>query len=266
MRLVAAALLLLAAQPGTPTFEVASIRPLLGERLSYPVRVLANGRLRGQGQLRTLIQLAYGLQPYEKIVAEGSAESGRLDEWFDVAALPFDAPSPPSRADVMAMTRQMLADRFGLKVRVETELVSASVLRVIKPGVYGRGLRPAPEGCDAAGVPFGDARFDQAAGRNCYLTFFGERLRGTVTLDGFAQLLSFWTQRPLLNRTDLQGLFAIDLNVALRLAFGPSAPKDSDAPALVDGLRDQMGLSARVEPDQPIRRFVVEHIGPLVEN
>ena len=48
--------------------------------------------------------------------------------------------------------------------------------------------------------------------------------------------------------------------------MGRPASTVSNAPALVDAFREQMGLSSRVERDQPIRRIVVEHIGPLVEN
>jgi len=34
---------------------------------------------------------------------------------------------------VNAMTRHMLAERFGLEVRSDTELVSATILQTIKP-------------------------------------------------------------------------------------------------------------------------------------
>jgi uncharacterized protein (TIGR03435 family) len=167
----------------------------------------------------------------------------------------------------MSMTRHLLAERFGLKVRVETALVRAAVLRVIRPGALGRGLRAAPEGCTPlpAGAVFGDGEFSEAYGRNCVLTLFGDRFRGTVTLDAFADLVSFHAQRPILNRTGLQGTFRIDVAVA-PASFRPDVRRQSDAPAFVDALRDQMGLSAREESGQPIRRFVVEHVGPLVPN
>jgi uncharacterized protein (TIGR03435 family) len=119
------------------------------------------------------------------------------------------------------------------------------------------------------------AKFDEVYLRSCGLDFFEDRIRGTVTLDEFATSMSSLAGRPILNRTDLAGMFTIDVEVAraswMQVArplrgdprFGPAA--QSDAPAFVDALRDQMGLSTRTER-QPIRVFVVEHVGPLVEN
>jgi uncharacterized protein (TIGR03435 family) len=168
----------------------------------------------------------------------------------------------------------MLAERFGLKVRLDTELANATVLRVIKQDAAGRGLRRAPEGCTPlpAEARAGVATFGEAFVRSCVLTFHDDRIRGTVTLDEFARTLSFRAGRPILNRTDLEGMFAIDVAVAmtsLRQAapgrLGSLAVRQSDAPAFVDALRDHMGLSAHTER-QPIRMFVVEQVGPLVVN
>jgi uncharacterized protein (TIGR03435 family) len=175
------------------------------------------------------------------------------------------------------MTRQMLAERFGLRLRIDTELVSATVLRVIKPGAFGRGLRPAPEGCSElpSGVNRYDPKFAEFYRRNCALTSVEGRFRGTVSLDVFARSVSAVAGRPILNRTGLEGLFAFDATIDLTTLrqdvpsrLGPPVIRSaqSGAQAFVDALRDQMGLSARTEERQPIRRFVVESVGPLVEN
>jgi uncharacterized protein (TIGR03435 family) len=236
------------------------------------------GQLVGKADLRGLIALAYGVEPHERIVTAEPDAASALDEFFDVRALPPVSPSPPTREEALAMTRQMLAERFGLQVRIDTELARATVLRVIEPGVTGPGLRPAPEDCTP--LPRGanryDARFSDAFRRSCVLTVTDDRLRGTVTLDEFARVLSVLAGRPVLNRTDLDGLFTIDVAMA-RTSFAqspaarfggpdpvlPDAP--TEAPAFVDALRARMGLTAGTER-QPIRLIVVEHVGPLVEN
>jgi uncharacterized protein (TIGR03435 family) len=122
----------------------------------------------------------------------------------------------------------------------------------------------------AGASPYGD-KFAEAYLRSCVLTFFGDRLRGTMTLKDFALMLSTFARRPILDRTELEGMFAIDVAVATASII-PDPParlgvpiEQSDAPAFVDAMRDQMGLSARRER-QPIRLFVVEHVGPLVAN
>ena len=171
------------------------------------------------------------------------------------------------------MTRHMLEERFGLKVRIDSETVTATVLRTIKPGMLGRGARQAPQGCSPlpADARPGNATFEQAYLRSCVLTFFDNRLRGTVTLQDLARTLTAFAWRPILDRTDLTGLFTFDVAMASASltpqALGPmgAAVEQSDAPAFVDALRDQLGLSARKER-QTIRLFVVDSVGPFVPN
>jgi uncharacterized protein (TIGR03435 family) len=280
MALAACHVVVAQSEPVAPTFEVVSIRRVaepsegpLPQLLRHVLRITPAGQLIGRADLKALIRLAYGAEPYERVVAAQSVASRSLDELFEIRAVPPQAASTPTREDMKAMTRNMLVERFGLEVRVDTELVSATVLQTIKPGVLGRGLRPAPEGCSqlpAGATPYGN-KFAEAYLRSCMLTFFGDRLRGTMTLKDFALMLSVLARRPILDRTELRGMFAIDVAVAsASLIPQPSArlgvaAEQSDAPAFVDAMRDQMGLSARRER-QPFRLFVVEHVGPLVEN
>lgn len=173
------------------------------------------------------------------------------------------------------MMRQMLADRFGLRVRVDSEPASVTVLTLIKPGVLGRGVRPAPEGCTMppAGVNLGSPKFAEVALRSCVFTFFDGRIRGTGTLDELARVTSFMAQRPILNETGLTGMFAVDVTASISSImparpsrFGPSITAEAEnSPAFTDALRTQMGIAARTER-RPIRLFVVEQVGPLVEN
>lgn len=261
-------------------FEVASIRPVidsaiapLSQLVATLPRVTPAGQFVGRIDLKDLVRFGYSAQPYERAVAARQADARSLDELFEIRAVPPQTASAPTREEVNAMIRQMLVERFGLEVRIDTELVSATVLQTIKPGVLGRGLRPAPEGCrplPAGANPY-DGRFADAYIRNCVVTLFGDRLRGTVTLKDFALTLSLLARRPILDRTELEGTFTIDVAVASASVIPqPSArlgatAQQGDAPAFVDAIRDQMGLSARRER-LPIRLFVVDRVGPLVEN
>jgi uncharacterized protein (TIGR03435 family) len=268
--------------PAAARFEVVSVRHVVRDPPSslievIPFRITPRGQMFGQWALRNLIQFAYDIASYEQVVTVNSDASGFLAEVFDVDARPPESPSPPTREEIKAMTRLMLAERFRLRVRIDTELVSATVLRMIKPGVFGRGLRPAPEGCSPvpSGVNPYDPKFAEAYLRSCSLSTFDGRVRGIVSLDAFARSMSALAGRPILDHTGLEGVFAfnatIDMTtlrqeVASRLGPPLPRPTQSGAQAFVDALRDQMGLSARTEERQPIRRFVVEHVGPLVEN
>ena len=265
--------------PSAARFEVVSVRHVVrnGPIEVIPFRITTRGQLFGQWALRNLIRFSYDIEPYEQVVTANPETSGFLAEVFDVDARPPESPSPLTREEVKVMTRQMLAERFGLRVRIDTELVSATVLRTIKPGAFGRGLRPAPEGCSPvpSGVNPYDPKFAESYLRSCNLTSFDSRFRGIVSLDEFARSVSASAGRPILNRTGLEGLFAFNATIDMTTLrqdvpsrLGPPVPRSAQggAQAFVDALRDQMGLSARTEERQPIRRFVVEHVGPLVEN
>ena len=175
------------------------------------------------------------------------------------------------------MLQRLLTERFALQIRTDSELANATVLRTVTPGVYGRALRSAPEGCERLPPEASrlsaaeDPKFREAYLRSCVITFFGEHLRGTATLDEFARVVSYFSQHAILNRTDLTGLFRFDVNVGQAYLTpqlpGVPAPRPfpSNGPSLVDAIRTQMGLTVGQER-QAIRVFVVEAVGPFVEN
>jgi uncharacterized protein (TIGR03435 family) len=253
-----------------PAFEVASVRHIDSSPLPN-LQMAPTGQLFGRASLEGMIWWAYGIRTYERVVTADPEKAGSLQEWYEVNARPPLRAPAPKRPDVMAMLRGMLAERFGLKVRIDSELANATVLRAIKTGAYGPALRPASGDCERLppGADGNDPRFRAAYLRSGNVTYFGERFRGTATLDEFARIVSFYAQRPVLDRTGLEGMFVIDVAVA-RTSFPPSCgrcppPAVSNGPAFVDAMRDQMGLIVRQER-QPIRLFVVEAVGPFVEN
>jgi uncharacterized protein (TIGR03435 family) len=218
--------------------------------------------------LEVIISIAYGSEGGDRVVAADRAISKYFTEQFEIQALPPETASPPKREEILAMTRRLLAERFALKVRVDTELADGFVLRVVNPGVVGAGLRPAPEGCTKLpprANPW-DPKLAEAYQRSCVLTLFDDHLRGIMTLRDFARSLSSCADRPILDQTELTGTFAIDLRMSTA-SINPRSwgASQSSAPAFADALRDQMGLVARRER-QPIRVFVVEHVEPLIEN
>jgi len=257
-----------------PAFDVASVRRVTGSSQFPPLSSSASGDFIGRQTLKGLISWAYEVETYERIVVANTAIAGRLEELYELNAKPPRRTPAYTRADRLAMLRGLLNDRFGLKIRIDHELANVTVLRAIQPGAYGRALRPAPEGCEPlpAGSRGGDPKFRDAYLRNCRITYFDEHVRGTATLDEFARSVSFLAQRPILNRTELEGMFAIDVTIG-NASFPPVAcpgcgrplPVESNGPAFNDAMRDQMRLTARQER-QPIRLFIVEDVGPLVEN
>lgn len=250
-----------------PGFEVVSIRPLPDDASPFPpLRIGPGWRLEGRGSLETLIRMAYGLQTTEAL-AGPPINSRVFAQRFEVAAIPSNDSALLSRESTLMMTQRMLAERFGLRVRMDSVIKRVSVLRQDNASVLGRGLRPFTGECRALprGARLGDPQFDEAYKSNCFVTIHGGRVRGTTnTLAEFAGLLSFLAQRPIIDGTGLTGRYQVDMTFAIEtLAVGIQSR--SDAPAFADALRAELGLIMRTE-QRPARVLFVEHVGELVEN
>lgn len=142
-----------AASPTTPSpqFDAATIKlhPPVGgiqvvEFLSYP-----GGRVTYSGNVRTLIEYAYGLQDYQTRTGPDWVSSER----FDIAAVPPD--NSPSRKrklqranltpEQQQMLQALLRDRFGLKFHFGTREGEVYLLtRGTKPPSSPRPKIPTP--------------------------------------------------------------------------------------------------------------------------
>jgi len=134
-----------ALQGGPSDFEVASVRESApGQRMSFSVR--PGGRLQIRGHnLKWLIAKAHGVGFHR--VLEGPGWSGR--QRFDIEAILGNA-WPGDESRVAAMLRNLLAERFALRVRVEEQEMPYYALVLANPGdVLGDGIRPSTTDCDA---------------------------------------------------------------------------------------------------------------------
>jgi hypothetical protein len=154
---------------GKMEFEVASIKPGEVGKFSPPNIALniddtpipPGGRFTADFTLPVYIEFAYKLMLTRE---EQETMVAHLPKW--VAAQPFvieaKAPTAEVTKDQMRLMMQsLLADRFKLVVRFETQELPAFALVPIKPGKTGPRLRPHAEGlaCDAKWI----ARADRTA-------------------------------------------------------------------------------------------------------
>lgn len=252
-------------------FDVVSIRPLPGGVLPLPLRI-GSGRLDGRATLEHLIQVAYSLAPYEKVVGPPTA-APVLTQGYEVIARAPASAALPSRASTLAMMRQMLSERFRLRVRMDSVMRAASVLRRLSPDTLGPGLRPFGRECKplAPGTRLDDPRFDEDVRTSCSLTIYEGRVRGTAeTMASFTGLMSLAGQHPIVDQTGLVGRFQIDLTFSPDSLFQawlrPDAPGwKTDAPSFRDAVRDQLGLAMRSE-QHAVRVAVIEQVDALIAN
>jgi uncharacterized protein (TIGR03435 family) len=143
---------------GAARFEVASVKPIdpfadlrkggaSGGPIAMPftgVRAEPGGRLVAVATLRTLLLRAYGVKDYQ---LEGGPEWLPSD-YFSVTAKAEHETA--TEAEMNEMLKSLLAERFGLRVHVETRSLSVHTLTVARPdGRLGSGLKRTSPECEA---------------------------------------------------------------------------------------------------------------------
>jgi uncharacterized protein (TIGR03435 family) len=250
------------AQVASQRFDVASIRRNVtgaqqGSGLSAPQ---PGGRYVAIGvTLRRLAGDAYDLDVLGGPVWADS-------ERFDVNAKAEGEPTP---AQVRAMLRPLLADRFKLAVHTEAREMPVYTLAVArtdrKPGEK---LRQSDPKCAAEAQKYfpGTPGFPPPCGD--FRMGGNTLLARAMTMDGLAHLLSGSVGRPVLNRTGLDGAFDIELewssDVGLLRARPDSAGAGDlrpDGVTLFTALQEQLGL--RLEAARaPVDVLVIDSAEP----
>lgn len=222
-------------------FEVASVRPSNPDQWASRLKPTARAGLSASGvTLRELVQFAYDMHAAQVVGGP---------KWFDrqrwevqaksgADADPADPLQSPDRtallAPVRARTRLLLAERFRLVVHQQQRNVDAFVLVVEKGGHRMR--PPAPNA--APGM--------RGSGR-------GAIHAGSATMTLLSTVLASMLGRPVVNRTNLNGGFAFDLEWTpesyetpgagnLPPLSAPALSPGADGPSLFTALRQQLGL------------------------
>lgn len=189
-----------------------------------------------QATLRDLVLRAYRLQPYQLEGGPDWATSAR----FDIVA----------RTDL----RELLIDRFKLRVRTETRAGDVYHLVSARPGaVLGPGLRPSTSDCSTP-RPECDLAIDaNPRGGSITVKFQGRSMPEIARL-----LIGPDTGRPVLDRTGIAGRFdGVLTHAAAALPGFPRPPANDNVVSLFTALQEQFGL--KLEPARgPIEVLVVD--------
>jgi uncharacterized protein (TIGR03435 family) len=270
--LIALAAVACAQGQAPPTFAAASIKTNhstgpgpLGWQL------LPGGRLRVQNMpLQMIIAAAYNV-PFQSQRLSGGPEWIRgnpfdIDATAEPGAIPAGA-TPDERDERMrAMLRTLLADRFHLKIRREIKDQPVYAIVVAKGG---------PK-LKAAEIEGKDCETDAGKGMDCH-NFHGGRGRGlhagAANMSDLALFVSNWTDRPLVDKTGLAGMYQFETRGWANATPGPApapgavAEDGQDAASLptVFTLFADMGL--KLEPQRaPVEMFLIESIEKPSEN
>jgi uncharacterized protein (TIGR03435 family) len=222
-------------QIANPAFEVASIQPsspsgdgeLTGQMIRDPDRINYT-----RVTLQYLLAQAYRIKNFQ-ISGPGWLDSDR----FDVAA---KLPRQASPDQIPAMLQALLAERFKLAFHRESKSLNAYVLLI------GKGA-PKLKAIDA-----------EIGGVHTTIGATRRHLSGKVTMAYFAGLLSNLLDRPVVDMTELTGVYDLDLEWSVDDAPERTV-QANDPPSLFTVLQEKFGL--RLESRQaPVDVYLIDHV------
>jgi uncharacterized protein (TIGR03435 family) len=170
------------------------------------------------------------------------------------------------------MIQTLLTERFKVTTHHESREMSVYALTIAKGGPK---LHPAEEGnCDPTSGPIPAAQRTPGQKPPCVNGFNVNRqghfnvFMDAATLDSFAQLLGGALQRPVVDRTGINGVFDIRLESSVDDTMFHDAfaadPADN-SPSVFDAIQQQFGLKLE-STKAPIEVLVIDHAEKPSEN
>jgi uncharacterized protein (TIGR03435 family) len=239
---IAAAVVLVTAQP--LAFDAVSVRPNTSGDLRQRSTVQGRTYTVANMPLHRIIGAAYEVGPMLSRLTGGP--SWIQDERFDITAT---LPEGATFREVPAMLRPLLADRFRLAVRRETRDAPAYALVLARSdGRLGPRLRRSTVDCAA----------ERKAGRqhpHCQTQVDSNiQIRGQ-SMATLARLLPSFTQRPVIDRTGLNGEFDLDIEIPVQ---STAAGTDSGG-GIFTAITEQLGLKLE-STSAPLEFIVIERV------
>ena len=245
--------------PLTPAFEVVSIKPNRASSTPASTVGFAGGRYTlVNGTVAQLIRTAYPAQVNDLVGAPTWVTSDR----YDVTAV---AAGNPSRDTLAPMLRAMLAERFKLAARYESqERDTYSLMLARADGRLGPDIRLSMLDCDAvAAANLAGRTPDVPRPANgappCGLSAGGGTVRiGGMPMAAVARNLSGPAGRIVIDKTGLNGNYELTLRYAGQVVNGAERPAE-ELPSIFTAVQEQLGL--KLEADRaPLQLVVIERI------
>ena len=261
----------LTAQQETPAFEVASIKPNISTG-DGAIQTNPNGRLTVTNiSLRALMVRAYGLHDSQLIGAPAWIATERFDINARTATPPARGPSA-----LMPLLRTLLIERFRVRAHDEMRELPAYVLTFARSDRrLGPQIRATQADCSGASqLAAAEIRAQARDGwPPCGMAFMVSFVdsadaplkarirRSAITMKEFATALQASVDRPVVDRTGLEGFFDLEYSFAQQPASNAAGGADSNQPMLIVALEEQLGLKLESRrTDVPV--VVIDSVEP----
>jgi uncharacterized protein (TIGR03435 family) len=261
----------------SPRFEVTSVKlhaAGFDRNTMVPPTVLPGGRLVSRFPLLMLISYAY------KVPTNQSPRMVGIPDWaggpegvYDVEAKSDMPPglSMQARNDrVRAMVQALLVDRFKLVIRRESKEMPVYALLVAKGGPKLQRADIDEKDCPEASLnALGPVSTSTPMPDVCH-AFTGGMGRGlhakAANMSDLASFVENWTDRPLLDKTGIQGLYRFETKGWLPMdpSVGAGSSDVADRPTVFQMFAE---LGLRMEPQKGVVEvYVIDHIEKPSEN
>jgi len=209
--------------PQTQTFITIAIEHVPStDRRDGRIEVRPNGDLFARAvPVAQLLRYAYDLpaNPSERIstLAEWtSSEKYDVEAKASVDAIPSSLQDAEVSARIRQMVRGLLADRFGLVMRVENRTTSVYALTISSEGPRFQRAAVTERDCLAAAGQEGCHNFVGGLGHPLNAR--------AVDMDDLVRYIENWTDLPVVNHTALRGLFTLNSQGWIPMRLPPPPP------------------------------------------
>ena len=256
-------LLPLPAVAQSQAFELISIKPARsGDPRNMRMRVLQNGDLNASAvPVLLLLRYAYDVpvNPSPRLSGlPGWRETYDIEAKAPANAVPPGLPESEKRGRMQGMVRRLLADCFKLVMRVEQKTVPVYAVTVASGG----------PNLQKSTIAEKDCIFDAGTPESChnFVVGRGHPLNArAIDMDDLAHYIENWADLPVVNRTALSGLFAVETEGWRPMRLPPPPPSGNppaagfdDLPTIFTVLR-KLGLELK-QQEATVPVYTVEHI------
>jgi uncharacterized protein (TIGR03435 family) len=246
----------MAQQPVTPTFDVATVKPVKAFDGQNRISIQPGGRLTfGNITLKQLISTSYQRTGFDNREILGGPDWVNTERWEIMAQAKGELVGPDGfPGPAFAMIRALLAERFQLQVHDEQRERAVYLLQRSRPdGSPAPALRRSTVDCAAIMRDEAQGRppvVEPGQLRPCAVGIPPGKLQASaVTMSALAGVLGSFVGRPVVDRTGMDGAFDVNLEFSpeSRANFvppdpGAPPPPPGDGPSLFTALQEQAGL------------------------